>query len=69
METIYTHKTFLTVTQRESTTVIQPLPTGKVTVVTAQGGLPGPKGDQGDQGIPGMDGAAQIPPSLDGGNF
>lgn len=69
METIYTHKTTLVVTQRQSTTLIEALPTGKVTVLTAQGGLPGPKGEQGDQGIPGQDGAAQIPPVLDGGNF
>jgi hypothetical protein len=69
METIHTHTTYLTVTQRDTTTELSPLPTGQVTVLTAQGGLPGPKGDDGDQGPPGQDGAAQIPEIMDGGNF
>ncbi len=69
MEQITTHKTVLIVQQRDSTTELTPLPTGRVTVLTAQGGLPGPKGDEGDQGPPGQDGAAQIPEIIDGGNF
>lgn len=69
METIHTHTTVLSVTQRDTTTQLTPLPTGQVTVLTAQGGLPGAKGDQGDMGPPGNDGAAQIPAIMDGGNF
>lgn len=69
METVATHKTVLTVIQPTATTTLDPLPTGKVTVLTAQGGLPGPKGNTGDQGPPGQDGAAQIPEVIDGGNF
>jgi hypothetical protein len=69
METVYTHITNLTVTQRDTTTQLIPLPTGQVTVLTAQGGLMGPQGPQGSQGIPGNDGAAQIPEIMDGGNF
>lgn len=69
MDTINTHITRLTVTQRGSTTELTALPTGKVTVLTAKGGLPGAKGETGNQGIPGQDGAAQIPEILDGGNF
>jgi hypothetical protein len=69
MEQITTHKTVLVVTQRDTTTTLETLPTGKVTVLTAQGGLVGPQGDQGPQGLPGEDGAAQIPEVLDGGNF
>jgi hypothetical protein len=63
------HTTLLTVTQRDSTTELSPLPTGNTLVVTATGGLPGPEGDQGPKGDPGEDGAAQIPEILDGGNF
>lgn len=69
MEQIATHKTVLIVQQRESTTELTPLPTGRVTVLTAQGGLPGPQGDQGPQGSPGQDGTASVPEILDGGNF
>lgn len=64
-----THITRLTVIQPNATTVLEPLPTGKVTVLTAQGGLLGPQGPEGPQGQPGQDGAAQIPEILDGGNF
>ena len=69
METIHTHTTRLTVTQRDTTTELSPLPTGQVTVLTAQGGLMGPQGEQGPQGIPGQDGQAGIPEIMDGGNF
>ena len=69
IEVISTHSTVLTVTQRETTTELSPLPTGSTLVVTALGGLPGPEGDQGIQGTPGIDGAASIPAILDGGNF
>lgn len=69
IEVVTTHKTTLVVTQRDSTTELAPLPTGQVTVLTAQGGLPGPKGEKGDEGAPGQDGAAEIPEILDGGNF
>lgn len=69
MDTVFTHKTLLTVTQRDSTTELIPLPTGQVTVLTAQGGLPGPQGEDGAPGPPGQDGAGSIPPVLDGGNF
>ena len=64
-----THQTLLTVTQRDSTTQLSPLPTGTLTVLTVPGGLLGPKGDSGTQGPAGQDGSAQIPAVLDGGNF
>lgn len=61
------YETVIVVTQRDTTTLLDPLPTGPVLELNPViGGLPGAKGDKGDKGT---DGAASIPDVLDGGNF
>ena len=65
-------ETVLVVTQRETTTTLEPLQEQGILTLTQEAGLPGTKGDKGDLGNPGLngqDGAASIPDILDGGNF
>lgn len=65
-------ETVLVVTQRDTTTILEPLNDPEILTLTFEAGLPGAKGDDGDQGPPGrdgIDGQAGVPEILDGGNF
>lgn len=47
------NETVLVITQRDTTTQLQPLPTAAFLTLTMEGGLPGPSGPPGPVGPPG----------------